>query len=159
MLCTSNKTYAVRSVVLSNTVLVVTPEAEHGGLDIDMNVDEGDGADVDNAELQRVCIRDQLNEVLELVPTVPRLHKLSSLLRGMEYDEGREDLDEEMTSEDDERPDGRPVRASFTCDVFRFLISYRLSRGSGRSYLCRMLRRCFRPATPSSCEAYKTNEY
>ena len=41
---------------VSNTVLVVTPEAEHGGLDIDMNGDEADGANVDNEELQRVYI-------------------------------------------------------------------------------------------------------
>jgi len=71
VLCTSDKTYTVRSVVLSNTVLVVTPSRT-----------DPDGT---------VHIRDQLHEVLELVPAVPKLHKLSVLLRGMEYDEGDED--------------------------------------------------------------------
>lgn len=71
MLCTSEKTYAVRSVVLSNTVLVVTPSRSNP-----------DGT---------VHIRDQLHEILELVPAVPKLYKLSVLLRGMEYDEGDED--------------------------------------------------------------------
>ncbi|KIK37167.1 hypothetical protein CY34DRAFT_26114 [Suillus luteus UH-Slu-Lm8-n1] len=71
VLCTSEKTYAVRSVVLSNTVLVVTPSRS-----------DPDGT---------VHIRDQLHEILELVPVVPKLHKLSILLRDMEYDEGDED--------------------------------------------------------------------
>jgi hypothetical protein len=38
-----------------------------------------------------VHIRDQLHEILELVPVVPKLHRLSILLRDMEYDEGDED--------------------------------------------------------------------
>jgi sister chromatid cohesion protein DCC1 len=71
VLCTSEKTYAVRSVTLSNTVLVVTPSRS-----------DPDGT---------IHIRDQLHEVLELVPVVPKLHKLSVLLRDMEYDEGDED--------------------------------------------------------------------
>ncbi|KAG1734727.1 sister chromatid cohesion protein Dcc1 [Suillus paluster] len=71
VLCTSDKTYAVRSVVLSNTVLVVTPSRS-----------DPDGT---------VHIRDQLHEIMELTPVVPKLHKLSILLRDMEYDEGDED--------------------------------------------------------------------
>ncbi|KAG1775347.1 sister chromatid cohesion protein Dcc1 [Suillus placidus] len=71
VLCTSEKTYTVRSVVLSNTVLVVTPSRS-----------DPNGT---------VHIRDQLHEILELVPVVPKLHKLSILLRDMEYDEGDED--------------------------------------------------------------------
>ncbi|KAG2078863.1 hypothetical protein BDR04DRAFT_996880 [Suillus decipiens] len=71
VLCTSEKTYSVRSVVLSNTVLVVTPSRS-----------DPDGT---------VHIRDQLHEILELAPVVPKLHKLSILLRDMEYDEGDED--------------------------------------------------------------------
>ena len=39
-----------------------------------------------------IVIRDQVNEILELVPSVPRLHKLGTLLRGLEYD-GDEDKD------------------------------------------------------------------
>ncbi|OJA14423.1 hypothetical protein AZE42_06433 [Rhizopogon vesiculosus] len=71
VLCTSEKTYTVRSVALSNTVLVVTPSRS-----------DPDGT---------VHIRDQLHEILELAPAVPKLHKLSVLLRDMEYDEGDED--------------------------------------------------------------------
>ncbi|KAG9316366.1 sister chromatid cohesion protein Dcc1 [Chiua virens] len=71
VLCTADKTYTLRSVVLSNTALVVTPSRT-----------DPSGT---------VHVRDQLHEVLELVPCVPRLHKLPVLLRGMEYDEGDED--------------------------------------------------------------------
>ncbi|KAF8558056.1 hypothetical protein OG21DRAFT_1504749 [Imleria badia] len=71
VVCTADKTYTLRSVVLSNTVLVVTPSRT-----------DPDGT---------VHVRDQLHEVLEVVPSVPRLHKLAVLLRGMEYDEGDED--------------------------------------------------------------------
>lgn len=71
VVCTADKTYTLRSVVLSNTVLVLTPSRT-----------DPDGT---------VHVRDQLHEVLELVPSVPKLHKLSVLLRGMEYDEGDED--------------------------------------------------------------------
>jgi hypothetical protein len=78
--CTSNKTYAVRSVVLSNSVLVVTRPP-----------DPADGTAV--VEGDTLVIRDQVKEILELVPSVPRLHKLGTLLRGLEYDEGQEDVD------------------------------------------------------------------
>ncbi|KAL4074112.1 sister chromatid cohesion protein Dcc1 [Scleroderma yunnanense] len=71
VLCTENKTYALRSVLLSNTLLVTTPSRTNP---------EG-----------TINVRDQLHEVLELVPCVPKLHKLPVLLRGMEYDEGDED--------------------------------------------------------------------
>lgn len=69
--CTADKTYALRSIQLSNTLLVTTPSRTNP---------EG-----------TINVRDQLHEVLELVPSVPKLHKLSVLLKGMEYDEGDED--------------------------------------------------------------------
>ncbi|KAG5648993.1 hypothetical protein DXG03_000342 [Asterophora parasitica] len=40
-----------------------------------------------------VVIRDQINEILELTPSVPKLHTLTALLRGREYDDGQEDDD------------------------------------------------------------------
>ncbi|RPD63626.1 hypothetical protein L227DRAFT_591615 [Lentinus tigrinus ALCF2SS1-6] len=88
VLCTADKTYTVRSVVLSNSILVVTsdPSTSH--------------TEDDDEPVQEIFIRDQLNEVIELVPSVPRLHKLNSLLRGREYDEGHED--EDMVSESDD---------------------------------------------------------
>ncbi|RDB22606.1 Sister chromatid cohesion protein DCC1 [Hypsizygus marmoreus] len=87
VLCTPDKTFAVRSVVLSNSVLVVAPPPDASSADF---ADDG------------VVIRDQVNEILELTPCIPRLHALTALLRGREYDDGQEDdeaLDgqEEMT--------------------------------------------------------------
>ena len=74
--CTSNRTYDIRSVTLSNNVLVVCPPAD------------GDG----NSD--QVVIQDSLNELLELVPTVPRLHRLNSLLKEHEWEEGHEEDDD-----------------------------------------------------------------
>jgi len=79
VLCTADKTYALRSVTLSNSVLVV-------------NANETSG---------EMVIRSQLNDILELVPSVPRLHRLGGLLKGMEYDENAADEDDSM--EEDER--------------------------------------------------------
>jgi sister chromatid cohesion protein DCC1 len=84
VLCTSDKTYALRSVVLSNTTLVVTSEYAPG----------------------HVVIRDQLNELLELVPVIPKLHKLTSLLRGMEYDDSNLQADEGIGNHDDDDDGG-----------------------------------------------------
>jgi sister chromatid cohesion protein DCC1 len=66
VLCTPDKTYALRSVVLSNSVLVVTPERSSGA----------------------VVVHDQLSEILEPVPVPPKLHKLRTLTHGMQYDDG-----------------------------------------------------------------------
>ena len=95
MLCTASKTYALRSVVLSNSVLVVTPPPAEGSR-------------------EDVVIRDTIHEVLELVPTLPRLQKLSGMLRGREYDEGH-DEDEDMDEENAPRSVG-------TFGLFRFVI-------------------------------------
>ncbi|KXN89658.1 putative sister chromatid cohesion protein DCC1 [Leucoagaricus sp. SymC.cos] len=77
VLCTNDKTYALRSVALSNSVLVVTPSAH------DFSLSNVSGREA-------VAIRDELHEILELIPTVPRLYKLAGLLRGREYDESDE---------------------------------------------------------------------
>ncbi|TFY76699.1 hypothetical protein EWM64_g7313 [Hericium alpestre] len=81
VLCTENKTYTLRSVVLSNSVLVMTPPKR--------DTVEADG------DREAVVIRDTLGEILELVPAVPKLHRLKGLLRGMEWEEGHEDEDDE----------------------------------------------------------------
>jgi sister chromatid cohesion protein DCC1 len=80
VLCTSDRTYNIRSVMLSNSVLVVSPRS-----------------DVDGSEDQ-VVIRDSLNELLELVPTVPKLHRMNVLLKGHEWEEGHEEDDSESFS-------------------------------------------------------------
>jgi sister chromatid cohesion protein DCC1 len=61
-------------VTLSNSVLVVSPrpDADHGSED-------------------QVFIQDSLNELLELVPAVPKLHRMNVLLKGHEWEEGQED--------------------------------------------------------------------
>ncbi|KAF9534246.1 sister chromatid cohesion protein Dcc1 [Crepidotus variabilis] len=84
VLCTDKKTFSMRSVSLSNTILVVTPVPDEKAVDF------ADGA---------VIIRDQLNEIIELVPVVPKLHKLSALIRERQYDESQED---EAEPEDDD---------------------------------------------------------
>ena len=81
VLCTSSTTYSMRSVVLSNTVLVVTSPADNGP---------------SSFSEETVVISDQVKEIIELVPAVPKLHKLTSLLRGRVYDEN----DEMMESQD-----------------------------------------------------------
>ncbi|KAG6873769.1 hypothetical protein C0995_011588 [Termitomyces sp. Mi166 len=79
VLCTANKTFAVRSVTLSNSILVVTPTTDASSMDF-----------ADDA----VVIRDQVTEILELTPAVPKLYTLSALLRGKEYDGDQDDDDE-----------------------------------------------------------------
>ncbi len=91
VLCTADKTYTVRSVVLSNSVLVITPPKD---------------TELDGARSDDLVIRDQLHEILELVPSLPKMQKLGGLMRGREYDEGREE-EEEMDVEPD---GGRLVR-------------------------------------------------
>ncbi|PCH43473.1 hypothetical protein WOLCODRAFT_121994 [Wolfiporia cocos MD-104 SS10] len=95
VLCTGDKTYTLRSIVLSNSVLVVTPSQE----------DDGNSSDV--------VIRDQIHEVLELVSSVPRLHKLDSLLRGREYEEGRDEEEDIEMADMGENRSSQHVRLSY----------------------------------------------
>ncbi|KAI0051203.1 hypothetical protein FA95DRAFT_1485775 [Auriscalpium vulgare] len=75
VLCTAEKTYNIRSVVLSNSVLVIAPVGSE---------DAGEAGD------SNVSIQESLHEILELVPAVPKLHRLTGLLRGLEWDDGNE---------------------------------------------------------------------
>ena len=74
VLCTNDKTYSIRSVSLSNSVLVVGP---------------GEAQD-------HIVIRDTNRELLQVTLILPKVHKLVGLLRGREYDEGREELDDDL---------------------------------------------------------------
>lgn len=65
---------------MSNSVLVVTSP-----LDASFPYSESSN--------DQIVIRGQVNEIMELTPSVPKLHKLMTLLRGMEYDDGQEDID------------------------------------------------------------------
>lgn len=71
MLCTSDKTYSLRSVALSNSVLVVTAPGPDDGYDANSVVHRG-----------------QLNEIIEVAAAMPKIQKLRGLLRGREYNEG-----------------------------------------------------------------------
>ena len=80
VLCTSDKTYNIRSVTLSNSVLLVSPSPH-----------------IDGSGENQVDIQDSLNELLELVPAVPKLHRMNILLKEHEWEEGHEedeDVDE-----------------------------------------------------------------
>ena len=70
----------MRSIGLSNTLLVVTPVP-----------DDCASQFADDA----IVIRDQLKEIIELTPSVPKLHKLSRLLKDRQYDAGLEEDDED----------------------------------------------------------------
>ncbi|KAF9813694.1 hypothetical protein IEO21_05410 [Rhodonia placenta] len=88
VLCTADKTYTIRSVVLSNSVLVATPDSS--------TKSQGDA--------DAVVIRDQLKEILELAPSLPRLRRLDALLKDAEYNEGHEDEDGRMSEDEDSAP-------------------------------------------------------
>jgi hypothetical protein len=53
-----------------------------------------------------IVIRSQLNDILELFPSVPRLYRLTSMLQGMEYDEN--DTEMSMSIDDDNDSDSGP---------------------------------------------------
>lgn len=88
VLCTEDKTYSIRSVSLSNSVLVVTPGEEQG----------------------QIVIRDTSHELLQVTPILPKVHRLAGLLRGREYDEGREDLDDDMLDGEQDTQSQQQVR-------------------------------------------------
>lgn len=89
VLCTNDKTYSIRSVSLSNSILVATP-----------------------GEVQdRIVIRDTSHELLQVAPIIPKVHRLTGLLRGREYDEGREDLDDAMVDDEQDTQSLQEVRS------------------------------------------------
>ncbi|KAG8864458.1 hypothetical protein FRB96_004961 [Tulasnella sp. 330] len=100
VLCTDTRTYSLRSVQMSNSYLILTgsndAEDDHG----------------------KLILRDQVNEIIELVPVVPKLDRLTTLLRDNGYK-----LDAEAGDEDEDMEDERPKkRQRFTYDQVRGLI-------------------------------------
>ena len=65
------------TVTLSNSVLLVSP-----------------GPSIDGSE-HHVVIQDNLIELLELVPVVPKLYRMNVLLKEHEWEEGHEEEEEE----------------------------------------------------------------
>lgn len=114
VLCTEDKTYSIRTVVLSNSVLVVTRPTSSFAQNIDSGEDD-------------VVIRDTIHDILELQTTVPRLQKLNGMLRGAEFDEGQEEGnhdDHEFDNLDDrEESQGRVAkRKRLTLDEAREML-------------------------------------
>lgn len=85
VLCTASQTYAIRAVTHSNTFVVATGPS--------------DGSS------SGLVVRDQVSQILELVPSVPKVHRLDGLLKGCEYDEGHEE-----DADDGSDDEGPPVR-------------------------------------------------
>ncbi|GJJ06531.1 hypothetical protein Clacol_000723 [Clathrus columnatus] len=83
--CTSSKTYALRSIALSNIILLATSESAPG-------------------TTEKLIIRDEISQLIELIPAVPKLQRLANMLKGCEYDEGHErDEGSEDNNDGDER--------------------------------------------------------
>ena len=74
------KGHITSALTLSTSVLLVSPSPH-----------------VDGSENQ-VVIQDSLSELLELVPAVPKLHRMNVLLKEHEWEEGHEDDDDDAES-------------------------------------------------------------
>ncbi|KAL0949471.1 hypothetical protein HGRIS_009524 [Hohenbuehelia grisea] len=95
VVCTAERTYAMRSVALSNSILVTTSPSDplQNHSDDGMNIDSPMDIDrpLNDMDSNTIVIRDTVNEIMELVPAVPRLHVLAARLRGQEYGDAEED--------------------------------------------------------------------
>ncbi|KAG8746962.1 hypothetical protein FRC10_002761 [Ceratobasidium sp. 414] len=76
--CTQDKTYALRSVTLSNNFLIVSAAS-------------GSALGSKSVETNDLVITGEAAEILELVPTVPRLENILSHLKGCEYHDDESD--------------------------------------------------------------------
>jgi sister chromatid cohesion protein DCC1 len=73
VICTPNKTYTLRSVNISNSLVVAT------GTGVSQN---------------DISLSEDIHEIMELVPTMPKLDRLRGMLRGSEYGEDQISEDE-----------------------------------------------------------------
>ncbi|QRV79191.1 sister chromatid cohesion protein [Ceratobasidium sp. AG-Ba] len=89
--CTKDKTYALRSVTLSNNFLIVSTNS-------------GTPTDSQTEKIDEIVISGEAAEILELVPTVPRLENILGHLKGCEY------YDEESDEETYESNVNDPLR-------------------------------------------------
>ncbi|KAI5123696.1 hypothetical protein M0805_001723 [Coniferiporia weirii] len=74
VLCTADKTYTIRAITISNSFCILTPPID------------GESGDA--------VLRDSVKQILELSPSLAKLHRLKGLLKGCEFNE---DLDEVRT--------------------------------------------------------------
>ncbi|CAE6438352.1 unnamed protein product [Rhizoctonia solani] len=84
VLCTQSKTYAIRSVALSNSVLIMSNAGPDSKPCDPVELLEHD-------ETNTLVISGEVSEILELVPTVPRLESLLQHLRGCEWNDDESD--------------------------------------------------------------------
>lgn len=84
VLCTSDKTYQIRSVSLSNSFYVVSPSQSE--------------------EDSEICIRDSVHEMLEIIPCIPKLHVVDHFLKNTTYDDQAGDDTEDELDDYSERP-------------------------------------------------------
>ncbi|KAG9050750.1 hypothetical protein FS837_002694 [Tulasnella sp. UAMH 9824] len=101
VLCTRTATYSLRTVQISNSLLVVT------------------GEDVPSGSFKDHVIRDTISELVELVPAVPKLERLTGLLKKNKYRTEDEDGSDEDPMESQERP---AKRRRFTYNQVRGLV-------------------------------------
>ena len=85
--CTPSSTYAIRSVTISNTAVIVTSPGYSSPKVSSRDLPSTPASSAPVAEYGDVVIRDQIHEILELVPTVPKLDRLDAILRQSQYNE------------------------------------------------------------------------
>lgn len=90
MLCTQDRTYGIRAVTLSNAVCVLSSPGS------------GDSGEA--------VIRDNVQQILELAPTIPKLHRLNGLLKSAGISD---DLTEDTESFDNGRTASRLTTSRF----------------------------------------------
>ena len=80
VLCTKDRTWGLRAISVSNTLLVVTA---------------GESADASDDEdtTQSIYVQSELSQILEIIPAVAKVERLRALLRDSQYDERIEDGD------------------------------------------------------------------
>ncbi|CAE6401006.1 unnamed protein product [Rhizoctonia solani] len=86
VLCTQSKTYAIRSVALSNSLLIMSNVKSNSKPSGDSAIEL-----LETDETDTMVISGEVSEILELVPTVPRLENLLHHLRGCEWNDDESD--------------------------------------------------------------------
>lgn len=110
VLCTPSSTYAIRTVQVSNELVLLTPPLPAGPPD-DPFAPEPPAAAAGAGD-DRLEWRETLHEVLELQKTVPAMGRVEEVLVGQRWGgmAGDEEADDDDEGSDDD--EGRPVRGS-----------------------------------------------
>ena len=114
MLCTPSKTYAVRSVQISNELVLFAPTTVAPSF-----WEEGAGLATKGLE-----VRDTLHELLELSECVPRVGRIEHVLKNQAWDGLEEDREED---------DGRPVSTDESWLMWSEAYGQQLRAGRARS--------------------------